>query len=68
MAVPHLILTEAKFIWTQREVEKFRALWEVGLSIYEIAEQMNEDPDDIALLVIDQAKKGKIRHANEPVR
>lgn len=68
MAVPHLILTEAKFIWTQHEVEKFRALWEVGLSIYEIAEQMNEDPDDIALLVIDQAKKGKIRYANEPVR
>ena len=61
MTVPHVILIDAKFIWSQEEVEDFRTMWECGLSLFEIAEQMNEDPDDIALLVIDQAKKRKIR-------
>lgn len=60
MTVPHVILIDAKFIWSQEEVEYFRAMWECGLSLFEIAEQMNEDPDDIALLAIDQAKKRKI--------
>ena len=60
MTVPHVILIDAKFIWSQEEVEDFRAMWECGISLFEIAEQMNEDPDNIALLVIDQAKKRKI--------
>lgn len=60
MTVPHVILIDAKFIWSQEEVEDFRSMWECGLSLFEIAEQMNEDPDDIALLAIDQAKKRKI--------
>ena len=60
MAATHLILDDAKFIWKQEEVEDFRAMWECGLSLFEIAEQMNEDPDNIALLVIDQEKKRKI--------
>lgn len=61
MTVPHVILIDAKFIWSQEEVEDFRSMWECGLSVFEIAEQMSEDPDDIALLAIDQAKKKKIR-------
>ena len=60
MTVPHVILIDAKFIWSQEEVEDFRAMWECGLSLFEIAEQMNEDPDNIALLAMDQAQKNKI--------
>ena len=60
MTFPHVILIDAKFIWSQEEVEDFRSMWECGLSLFEIAEQMNEDPDNIALLVIDQAKQRKI--------
>lgn len=52
-----IILEDAKFMWSKKELKYFKALWEQGLGIYEIAEWMNEDPDDIALLVIDQAQK-----------
>lgn len=64
MAVPHVILTDEKFkfFWKHEEVELFRALWESDYSIYEIAERMNEDPDNIALLAMDQAQKGKINN------
>ena len=60
MAVPHVILLDSKFVWQQREIEQFRELWEQKLSIYQIVERMKEDPDNIALLAMDQAQKGKI--------
>lgn len=60
MAVPHVILLDSKFVWQQREIEQFRELWEQKLSIYQIAERMKEDSDNIALLAMDQAQKGKI--------
>ena len=56
-----IILEDAKFMWSKKELKHFKALWEQGLDIYEIAEWMNEEPDDIALLVIDQAQKGIIQ-------
>lgn len=66
MAVPHVILLESKFIWQQEEVETFRALHDrynhepINKCIALIAEEMQADPDDILLLFIDQAQKGKI--------
>ena len=59
-----IILEDAKFMWSKKELRHFRDLWEQGLSIYEIAEWMNEDADDIALLVIDQAQKENIKRRN----
>ena len=59
-----IILEDAKFMWSKRELKHFRDLWEQGLGIYEIAEWMNEGPDDIALLVIDQVQKEKIKRRN----
>lgn len=59
-----IILEDAKFMWSKKELKHFKALWEQGLGIYEIAEWMNEGPDDIALLVIDQAQKEKIKRRN----
>lgn len=59
-----IILENAKFMWSKRELKQFRDLWEQGLSIHAIAEWMNEDADDIALLVIDQAQKENIKRRN----
>lgn len=56
-----IILEDAKFMWSKKELKRFKLLWEQGLGIYEIAEWMNEEPDDIALLVIDQAQKEIIK-------
>lgn len=60
MAVPQVILCNAKFIWQQKEIDLFRELWKQKLAIYQIADQMGEDPDDVALLAMDQAQKDKI--------
>lgn len=59
-----LILENARFLWSINELETFRILWEQGKSIEEIADRFKETPGNIALLVIDQAQKGKITYGN----
>ena len=59
--MPVLILENAKWIWSEEEIKIFRDLWEWSNDVKKIAKVMKEDPDDIALLVIDQAQKGKIK-------
>ncbi|UJF15086.1 hypothetical protein LZ578_08750 [Jeotgalibaca sp. MA1X17-3] len=55
-----LILEDARFLWSINELENFRTLWEQGKSISEISKRLHETPDNITLLIIDQAQKGKI--------
>ena len=42
------------------EVERFRRYWAAGRSVQEIGEQLERDPDEVALLVMDQARRGAI--------
>ncbi|WP_277630373.1 hypothetical protein [Atopococcus tabaci] len=58
--MPTLILENAKWIWQREEIEQFRQLWADGWNVKQIAALMKENPDDVALLVMDQAQKGKI--------
>lgn len=62
--VPVIILEDAKFLWKESEIRLFIILWEKGNTVWEIARKMKEKPDDIALLIIDQAQKGIIKHGN----
>lgn len=58
--IPIVILEDAKLIWRESEVNTFIHLWEEGSTLLEISKKMKEHPDNIALLIMDQAQKGKI--------
>lgn len=66
MTAPIIILEESKLIWRYEEVARFRSLHErydhkpVMERIKLIASDMRESADDVLLLFIDQAQKGKI--------
>jgi hypothetical protein len=59
-----IILEDAKFLWTKAEIETCIALYQLGNNAYEIAEQMKERPDDIALLIIHLGQKNKLNSLN----
>lgn len=49
------------FGWDEkREIPLFHKLWSKGLSIYDIADEMRRDPDEILLLIVDQRRGGQI--------
>lgn len=56
-----LILEDARFIWDEEEVKTFVEMWSDNKSSYQIAEVLNCKIMDVALLVMDQAEKGKIK-------
>ena len=47
--------------WTRAELDTFRLLWEKGMPIWDIAKRMKRDPDEVAMLAIDQARSGGIK-------
>lgn len=53
----YLACEEMDHTWDESEVLLFDQLWQAGVSVYEIAERFKRDPDEIALLAIDRAKK-----------
>ncbi|GIO63550.1 hypothetical protein [Paenibacillus cineris] len=62
----YLACEEMNFIWSEKEVGDFLKLWKEGRGIPQIAAYFDRDPDEVGLLVIDQARKGNIKTRNEP--
>ena len=56
-----LILENAKYIWDEEEVKTFVKMWNENKNSYQIARVLNCKVLDVALLVMDQAEKGKIQ-------
>lgn len=57
----YIALIDLDFGFSQEELKIFRSMWKVGESVFAIAEELERDPDEIAILVMDQARKGRIK-------
>jgi len=57
----YIALSELDFSWFPGEVEKIKKLWAYGLHIAKIAEMLERDVDEVAVLIMDLARKNKIR-------
>jgi len=49
------------FSWYKKEVERVIRYWKYGLSLAEIGKRINRDLDEIAILLMDLGRKGKIK-------
>lgn len=55
-----IALSDLDFSWFPEEVGKVKQLWNQGLHIADIAEYMKRDQDEVAVLIMHLARKGKI--------
>lgn len=55
-----IILEDSKFLWTDNEINECTQLYNAGFNVYQIAKQMKENPDDVALLIIHLGQKGEL--------
>lgn len=55
-----LILEEAKWIWSEKEIERAISLFSQGLRPSEVAIKMNQKVIDVGLLYLHLLEKGKI--------
>jgi len=58
----YIACADMDFSWYRDEVKQFRQWWREGVSLDEMAERLNRDVDEVAILVIDQKRKRKIKN------
>ncbi|MEW9702852.1 helix-turn-helix domain containing protein [Paenibacillus sp. SI8] len=56
----YIACEEMNMIWDDPDVLAFESMWKEGLSIDDIAKSFGRDIDEVALLVMDRARKGYI--------
>ncbi|HEF1895863.1 helix-turn-helix domain containing protein [Bacillus cereus] len=61
----YIALEEANFIWDERDVIRFREMWQQGMSLPKMAKALRRHQAEVALLVIDQADQELI--TNRPI-
>lgn len=52
---------DIRWTWKEKELIKFRELWDEGLTIEELAKEMKVNQQSIALLAMDQESKELIQ-------
>jgi hypothetical protein len=55
-----IILDGLDFQWDTKEIAKVNRLWKKGTALIDIAESVKRSPEETFLLLMDQARKGKI--------
>ena len=56
-----IILEDLNFTWTDKTIEKVIELWNGGVHLKHISECIKRDGDEVFLLLIHLARKGKIK-------
>lgn len=54
-----------RFDWTLNEIKSFESMWNDGIPVDTIASVLERDPDEVVILVIDRARKRKIKPRKE---
>jgi hypothetical protein len=56
----YIALSELDFSWYPGEVEQVAQLWREGIHIADIAEKIKRDIDEVAILIMDLARRDVI--------
>lgn len=56
----YIALDELDFSWYRSEVEQVTECWARGWSVRQIAKRLKRDPDEVAVLIMDLARRKKI--------
>ncbi|OIJ12684.1 hypothetical protein BKP37_12850 [Anaerobacillus alkalilacustris] len=58
---PYIALSDVNMDWEHKDVEKFETLWKEGISLKEIARKLKRTHDEVGVIIMDRARKGKIK-------
>lgn len=56
----YIALEELDMFWDEDEVRQVKEAWDKNESVFAIAKRMERDPDEVAVLLMDLARKGRI--------
>ncbi|MGE6593019.1 helix-turn-helix domain-containing protein [Bacillus mycoides] len=56
----YIALEELDMFWDEDEVSRVKGAWKKNESVFAIGEKLQRNPDEVALLIMDLARKGVI--------
>lgn len=56
----YIALEELDFVWDENDVTAFDRMWEMGWDCSRIAEELERDPDEVAILAMDRIRQNRI--------
>ncbi|MHB0802749.1 helix-turn-helix domain-containing protein [Bacillus thuringiensis] len=56
----YIALEELDMLWDEDDVWQVKEAWDNNESVFAIAKKMERDPDEVAVLLMDLARKGRI--------
>lgn len=63
----YIACEDLDFSWWPEQVQKVQELWCQGVDIVDISKQVHRDCDEVAILVMDLARQGKIQRRKRGV-
>jgi hypothetical protein len=57
---PYIACEDMDFAWDMTDVLDVIAMWQHGKPLQDMAEYLGRDPDEVAILLIDLARQGRI--------
>jgi len=58
---PYIACINLNFDWIKSEISEVKTMWEQGFSVWDIAQAIARDPDEVTILIIDLARKGRVK-------
>jgi hypothetical protein len=55
-----VVLEDCNFVRDGPELEEITKMWKEGISIFEMGEQLERDPDEVLLAIVHLARKDRI--------
>jgi hypothetical protein len=56
-----VVLEDLDFVWDEPELEKIVQMWNENVSIFEMGERLDRDPDEVLLAIIHLAREDVIK-------
>lgn len=56
----YIALEELDMLWDEEDVLRVKNAWKNNESVFAIGEKLQRDPDEVAVLIMDLARKGTI--------
>lgn len=60
MRVDYILLENFNHGWSNQQINDFREMWKAGISVGNIAKVLKRNPQEVILLVYDQAEGNKV--------
>ncbi|MCY9508508.1 helix-turn-helix domain-containing protein [Paenibacillus larvae] len=56
-----IVCEDMDFLWSIADIKQIKKMWKLGYSVEKMAQKLNRDPDEVAILIMELFRHGEIK-------